>query len=204
VGSPPMVTRFLDYSPMKDKMFVGMTVDTLTLEDGTLLSGLSVTELVEALNESAETDGRTMLLKNASLRRLSTRQILPPDEKEVVLPAGPIGISFKGEISKISRIHDDSPLKGLFRVGMVVDTLILPDGSTYSGLTSQELGVVLRGSSHLEGRTVILKNLETSTLSDRKMIEHDAENAIFQGEDEDEVRQRGQTSIVTTELRRIE
>jgi hypothetical protein len=87
---------------------------------------------------------------------------------------------------------------------MVVDTLILPDGSTYSGLTSQELGVVLRGSSHLEGRTVILKNLETSTLSDRKMIEHDAENAIFQGEDEDEVRQRGQTSIMTTELRRIE
>ena len=66
---------------MKDKMFIGMTVDTLMLEDGTLLSGLSVTELVEALNESAETDGCMMLLKNAFLHRLSMRQILPPDEK---------------------------------------------------------------------------------------------------------------------------
>jgi hypothetical protein len=30
---------------------------------------------------------------------------------------------------------DDSQMKGLFREGMVIDTLILPDGSTYSGLT---------------------------------------------------------------------
>ena len=191
-GSPPIVTRFLNYSPMKDKMFVGMTVDTLTLEDGTRLSCLTSTELVEALYESAETDGRRMLLRNAATSSLSIRQILPPDppdEKEVKLPAGPLGVSFKGDIGNITRIHDDSPMKGQFRVGMVVDTLTLPDGSTYCGLTAQELGVVLRGSSDLEGRTVLLKNPDTATLSDRKMIELDAKNAFFKEEDKEEVSQ---------------
>lgn len=190
-GTPPKVSRFLEGSPMVGKVFVGMVVDILTLDDGTMLSGLTVKELVEALNESGETDGRTMLLKNPATRRLSARQILPPDEKEVVLPSGSLGVSFKGELGKITRMADDSPMKGTFREGMVLDTLILPDGSTYSGLTSKELGVVLRGSSDLEGRRAILKNPETSALSDRKMIENDPETAFFEDDEEDEVSQRG-------------
>jgi predicted amidophosphoribosyltransferase len=34
-----------------------MVVEILTLDDGIMLTGLSVHELVKALNESAETDG---------------------------------------------------------------------------------------------------------------------------------------------------
>jgi hypothetical protein len=48
-----------------------------------MITGLSVNKLVKALNESAETDGRTMLLKNPATRRLS--------EREVSLPRGKLG-----------------------------------------------------------------------------------------------------------------
>jgi hypothetical protein len=56
---------------------------------------------------------------------------------------------------------DDSDMKDLFREGLVIEPLILPDGSTYSGLTTKELVVVLRGSFDVEGRRAILKNPKT-------------------------------------------
>ena len=115
-------------------MFIGMVIDTITLDDGTMLSGLSVKELVKALNESAETDGRTMLLKNPDTQRLSAKQVVLPNETKVELPSGYLGVSIKGKVGKITRILDDSPVKGSFHEGMVIDTLILPNGSTYSGL----------------------------------------------------------------------
>jgi hypothetical protein len=77
------MSRFLEGSPMVGKLVVGMVVDILTLDDGTMITGLSVNKLVNALNESAETDGRTMLLKNPATRRLS--------EREVFLPRGKLG-----------------------------------------------------------------------------------------------------------------
>jgi hypothetical protein len=80
VGTPPKVSRFLEGSPMVGKLSVGMVVEILTLDDGTMLTGLSLKELIKALNESAETDGRTMLL--APLAGCPA----PPDEMEVVLP----------------------------------------------------------------------------------------------------------------------
>jgi hypothetical protein len=194
-GTPPKVTNFLEGSPMVGKIFIGMVVDVLMLDDGTMLSGLNAKELVEVLKESDETDGRTMLLKNnpscTRNNKLSAKQILPPDEKKVELPPGYLGVSLKGKVGKSTKIHDDFPVKGSFRVGMVIDTLILPNGSTYSGLTAKELGVVLRGSADLKGRMAILKNPETVTLSDRKMMENDAEHAFFEADDVGEVSQRG-------------
>lgn len=188
---PPKVTTFLEGSPMVGKMFIGMVVDILMLDDGTMLSGLSVKELAAALNDSAETDGRTMLLKNPDTQRLSARQVVLPNEKKVELPSGYLGVSIKGKVGTITRIHDDSPMRGSFRVGLVIDTLILPNGSTYSGLTGKEIGVVLRGSADLEGRKVFLKNPETMALSERNMIETDFESAFFEAEDDHEVSRRG-------------
>ena len=90
---------------------------------------------------------------------------MPRDEKTVIIPAGSLGVSFKGKPATISRIQDDSPLKAQFRVGMVVDRLTLPNGSSYSGLSATELVNVLKDSAILEDREVHLVIPDTAERS---------------------------------------
>jgi hypothetical protein len=185
-GTPPKVTRFFDDSPMKDKLPIGLVVDMLTLEDGTVIAGCSGKELAGILADNSFSSGRTLLLKNPSTRRLSTRQIMPPDEKIVVIPAGSLGVSFKGKHATVSRIQDNSPVKAQFRVGMVVDKLTLPNGSTYTGLSATELVNVLKGSAILEDREVHLVNPDTMELSAKAVVQKSSTKGLFV-EDEESV-----------------
>eukprot|EP00544_Gedaniella_sp_CCMP2646_P011301 CAMPEP_0202494188 /NCGR_PEP_ID=MMETSP1361-20130828/10970_1 /ASSEMBLY_ACC=CAM_ASM_000849 /TAXON_ID=210615 /ORGANISM="Staurosira complex sp., Strain CCMP2646" /LENGTH=654 /DNA_ID=CAMNT_0049124611 /DNA_START=78 /DNA_END=2042 /DNA_ORIENTATION=+ len=185
-GTPPKVTRFFDDSPMKDKLPIGLVVDMLTLEDGTVIAGCSGKELAGILADNSFSSGRTLLLKNPSTRRLSTRQIMPPDEKIVVIPAGSLGVSFKGKHATVSRIQDNSPVKAQFRVGMVVDKLTLPNGSTYTGLSATELVNVLKGSAILEDREVHLVNPDTMELSAKAVVQKTSAKGLFV-EDEESV-----------------
>jgi hypothetical protein len=185
-GTPPKVTRFFEDSPMKDKLPIGLVVDMLTLEDGTVVAGVSGKELAQILADNSFSSGRTLLLKNPSTRRLSTRQIMPPDEKTVMIPAGSLGVSFKGKNATISRIQDNSPVKAQFRVGMVVDKLTLPNGSSYSGLSATELVNVLKGSAILDGREVHLVNPDTMELSAKAVVQKSVAAGLFV-EDEESV-----------------
>ena len=185
-GSPPKVTRFFEDSPMKDKLPIGLVVDMLTLEDGTVVAGVSGKELAQILADNSFSSGRTLLLKNPETRRLSTRQIMPPDEKTVIIPAGSLGVSFKGKHATISRIQDNSPVKAQFRVGMVVDRLTLPNGSSYSGLSATELVNVLKGSAILEDREVHLVNPDTMDLSAKAVVQKSSAAGLFV-EDEESV-----------------
>ena len=185
-GTPPKVTRFFDDSPMKDKLPIGLVVDMLTLEDGTVVAGCSGKELAGILADNSFSSGRTLLLKNPSTRRLSTRQIMPPDEKTVVIPAGSLGVSFKGKHATVSKIQDNSPVKAQFRVGMVVDKLTLPNGSSYSGLSATELVNVLKGSAILDDREVHLVNPDTMELSAKAVVQKSTATGLFV-EDEESV-----------------
>lgn len=167
VGTSPKVKRFDADSPVRDKIPVGLVVDTLTLEDGTSYSGLSNVEFVKMLADSTDSSERVLLLKNPATRKLSIRQIRLPDEKTVTIPGGYLGVTFAGEKAAIISIEDDSPLKAELRVGMAVDMLTLPDGSLYSGLSAPELANALRGSAIMQGRELYLVNPGTMKLSDK-------------------------------------
>lgn len=174
-GKAAKIVRFTEDSPVRDRMPIGLVIDTLTLEDGASYSGLSIKEFLNILEDNAESSGRTLLLKNPDTRTLSKRQVILPDEKTVAIPCGYLGVTFAGitgarfvdERSMITSLENDSPVKSELRIGMVVDRLFLPDGSTYSGLSVAELVNALKGSSVLEGRQVHLKNPDTMELSSK-------------------------------------
>jgi hypothetical protein len=85
-------------------------------------------------------------------------------EKAITLPAGKLGIVFKGHRATVSKIVEDSPLRGSARVGFVVDSLKLPDGTEYIGYNSSKLCQVLQATSDVEGRILLLKSPENPEL----------------------------------------
>lgn len=171
-GTPPMITRLTDACPLKSELTVGLFVDMVTLDDGTVMSGLTTSELVAVLKEEAASGGRTLLLKNPKTKEPSAKDTILPEEKAIVLPGDSIGVSFKGTPPKVNRIIDESPMKGKFRVGMVVDSLEIPGvgeeaATTYAGMSSLELVKVIRETKGMEGRRIVLKN-PTATLTEKK------------------------------------
>jgi hypothetical protein len=98
---------------------------------------------------------------------LSKCNITLPDEKNLTLPSGYLGVTFAGKHPEIAAIEDDSPLKDQFCTGMVIDMLCLPDGTLYLGLLSIELANVLRGSAILEECNVYLVNPKTMKLTEK-------------------------------------
>ena len=172
-GTPPIVVKLNASCPVKKELTVGLFVDMVTLSDGTVLSGLSASELVAVLKESADSEGRTILLKNPATKTPSEKNTILPDEKTVVLPTGSIGVSFKGTPPMVSRLIDSSPVKGIFRLGMVVDTLDIPgesdaEAKSYAGMSPRELVKIMKENANIEGRKIVLKNPATATLSERK------------------------------------
>lgn len=73
----------------------------------------------------------------------------------------------------VSRLIDSSPVKGIFRLGMVVDTLDIPgesdaEAKSYAGMSPRELVKIMKENANIEGRKIVLKNPATATLSERK------------------------------------
>jgi hypothetical protein len=75
---------------------------------------------------------------------LSKCNITLPDEKNLTLPSGYLGVTFAGKHPVIAALEDESPLKDQFCTGMVIDMLSLPDGTLYLGLSSIKLANVLQ------------------------------------------------------------
>jgi hypothetical protein len=89
---------------------------------------------------------------------------LLPLKKLVTLPTGSLGVVFKGSIAKVSSIRETSLLKGIIREGFVVDTLTVPNGTEYVGCSANQLVKALTATSDIEGRTLLLKGPQNSTL----------------------------------------
>jgi len=103
------------------------------------------------------TKGRTLVLKKKTVERTPKQEIFP-EEKEIDLGTGKLGISFKGrKNARLSRVHEGSPLMGKAYVGMIVDQIIIPGNSGFSGMTAKEAARVLVETANVGGRKIILK-----------------------------------------------
>merc|ERR1712048_1173427 len=80
------------------------------------------------------------LLKNSKTQTPSPRAIECPEEMTVTIPTGKLGISFRGsKIARVTRLHDDTKMLGKAYEGMLVDTISIPGGSSFSMMTAKEV-----------------------------------------------------------------
>jgi hypothetical protein len=87
-GSPPVVTKIAEDSPFLDgELMVGLAVDTVTLADGSKHMQLSTSTLVKLLNDTADMEGRKVVLRNPSTMNFTRK----PNVVEVPLPRGKLG-----------------------------------------------------------------------------------------------------------------
>jgi len=149
-GNPPVVTKVADKSPMQGKIREGYVSKTLFVDNGAAYTGLNSRRLVEKLNETSYQDGRRLSMLKAN-----------PIVK-IPLPAGTIGVFFRGSPPRVVRLSDDSPLAGRIKIGYVFHALHLGDGtkvtSASRGLkTSELIDKLIEHSDHEEGRILSLK-----------------------------------------------
>jgi hypothetical protein len=183
-GTPPMPTKYSEDSPVAGIFPTDMFIDMITMSDGTIMTGLTTPELVAVLADSSEESERTLTFKNPKTKEPSPPGIILPDVKKVRLPSGKIGVFFKGKsLARVSRLQEDSSVRNLLRVGMVVDVLDIPGGKRYSGLTAKEIARILFDTIEVEGRTMILKNPLTAELSPRNIMANDDDSIITEAED---------------------
>eukprot|EP00546_Thalassionema_frauenfeldii_P011878 CAMPEP_0178909954 /NCGR_PEP_ID=MMETSP0786-20121207/8824_1 /TAXON_ID=186022 /ORGANISM="Thalassionema frauenfeldii, Strain CCMP 1798" /LENGTH=1038 /DNA_ID=CAMNT_0020582143 /DNA_START=385 /DNA_END=3501 /DNA_ORIENTATION=- len=156
-GRPPKVKSFKEGSPLADKIPPAMFVDGLALPDGYVKKGLSSAELVKLLGARSQTEGRTLLLKNEKTMSPSEPEEVFPDLLTINLPMGKLGMSFKGRRARIARIHAGSVLEDQLYLGMLIDTIEIPGGSTFSGLKASEASRILKDTSKVEGRILTLR-----------------------------------------------
>eukprot|EP00548_Thalassiothrix_antarctica_P001887 CAMPEP_0194145386 /NCGR_PEP_ID=MMETSP0152-20130528/17290_1 /TAXON_ID=1049557 /ORGANISM="Thalassiothrix antarctica, Strain L6-D1" /LENGTH=756 /DNA_ID=CAMNT_0038845615 /DNA_START=62 /DNA_END=2332 /DNA_ORIENTATION=+ len=173
-GTPPVAKSFKESSPIAGAIPPGMFVDKLIMPDGYSVSGLSTKELVKVLGQFSEEEGRIIVLKNMKSETPSPKEETFPEEKTVVFPTGKIGISFKGsKYARISRLHEGSPLVGKVYEGMILDSINIPGGSEFSGMTAKECARVLVDTKMVGGRTAMFKSPGSKYLSVRNIASDD-------------------------------
>ena len=158
INGKATITHIDSDSPLKHSLRIGFVVDKVMLEDGTELTGHSAEEVEVLLAEDVSSSGRRLALKNPVKGGLGVKKVTLPMIKTVNLPTGKLGVVFKGKDSKVSQIKEGSPMRGIFRVGHVVDSLTMPDGLVYRGYDSLALCKALAASANTTGRTMILKS----------------------------------------------
>jgi len=174
-GTPPTAKSFKDNSPIASAIPPGMFVDKLILSDGYTMSGFTTKEFVGGLGRSGGQEGRILVLKSTKSRNPSPQVEVFPDDKMIVLPTGKLGVSFKGrKQARVSRLHDGSSLQGEAYVGMLLDSITIPGGSTFSGMTAKEAARVLVDTKMVGGRTMMLKSPGSNTMSTRNIENDDA------------------------------
>jgi len=174
-GRPAVAKSFRDDSPIAASIPPGMFIDKFVMPDGYSQAGMSTRELVGLLNQFINEEGRCIVLRNAKTSQPSNPQVLYPMEKTVTISTGKLGLSFKGRnIARISRVHDDSKMKGICYKNMLVDSITIPGGSTFSGMTAKEAARILIDTKNVGGRTMTLKSPENSDISVRNISTDDA------------------------------
>jgi hypothetical protein len=182
-GHPPAVTEIRDdrlktkKDPSSPTLRIGMVVDRVVLWDGTNLLGHGAEEIMSALTDdlaSATPSSSWTLHLVKPGRELPSKRVVLPDSKTILLPPVPtLGITFEESLDirtrattvSLIRLSDDSPLRGLARVGMVVDTLTVSGGAvSHRGLSAMDLGQALAATASEQGRTILLKSPQNKFL----------------------------------------
>lgn len=156
------VSKISDTSPMRDSLIVGDIIEELELPEGDNVRGFSKQELGEHIVSSSEMEGRVMIVQRQEGGEIGTMSMSTLD-----LPSGKLGVVFKGNKKRVyvSKISEDSPMKDIFQVGDVIDTLELPNGNKCRNFNSTELGESLKHSSEADGRVIIVKRKKSTTKS---------------------------------------
>jgi hypothetical protein len=157
-GSPPMPVSYKENSAVGGLFPTGMFIDTITLADGTELSGLSTQDLVSILSDTSNERGRVLTFKNPKTMEPTPPGINLPKEKTITLPTGKIRVYFKGrDRATVSQVLEDSPLRNSLSVGMVVDVLNIPGQKRYTALNAKEISQILLDTAHIKNRTMVIK-----------------------------------------------
>ncbi len=125
---PPTIVQVDPTSLLKDKLRVGLVVDSVELDDGNAIYGHTAEEITDILKVS-KGEQRTLILKDPNSTAVSERSIKFPNQREVDIPAGDLGVVFKGSLARVAKISDASPVRRKFRMGMIADSLLMPDGT---------------------------------------------------------------------------
>lgn len=162
------VSNISETSPMIDSLKVGDIVEELELSDGETFTEFDKDELGKHIQSSSEMEGRVLTVKRQEVGDLVTMTMSSLD-----LPAGKLGVAFKGSKKRVyvSKIAEDSPMKDIFQVGDVIDTLELPDGNKSSDFSSSQLGESLKDTSGTDGRIVIVKRKKPTEKSIMKTVD---------------------------------
>lgn len=171
-GSPPSVIRINPDSPLYDlSSLVGMVVDTVTLKNGEVTYELDAHELTGILNANIESEGRVVRFINPATTELSIPPTLEkPDEMEVILPAGKLGVMFKGKAPcKVSSLSKTSPLRAVMPIGMGVDSLTV-GADIHIDMDATTVAGILSATSSIEGRILKLKNPDLEGVVFQKML----------------------------------
>jgi hypothetical protein len=150
---PPTIVQVDPTSLLKDKLRVGLVVDSVELDDGNAIYGHTAEEITDILKVS-KGEQRTLILKDPNSTAVSERSIKFPNQREVDIPAGDLGVVFKGSLARVAKISDASPVRRKFRMGMIADSLLLPDGTKYSGLSAEQLTGILANSVDVTSKTL--------------------------------------------------
>lgn len=155
-GSNPPVIKEVKYdSPMFGVLKCGYSVIEFTRANGQKVPVTDAVSLAKMIKESSEDVGR-------KLKCLMTL----PAEVEFLLPEGDVGLTVTQEkgLALITKIENGSPLKHLCRVGLAVDAMTLPDGSTMTGCHADKVNEWLKFNQEA-GRVMILKDPSLGDLS---------------------------------------
>jgi hypothetical protein len=88
-GSPPVISKVAKDSPVEDEFVIGLAVDTVTLADGSIHTELATSTLVKMLRDTAEMEGRKVVLKNPATMKFTRK----PAVVEASRPQGKLGES---------------------------------------------------------------------------------------------------------------
>ena len=153
-NNPPFCVDVNGESPLYGQVKEGCYVDKLKLEDGTEYTGMDRAELIKALADNSESAGRVMYLKD--------RKTLPtPAGRMVPLPAGKIGVSFKGDAPRVTGIKPNSPIMGKVKLGLHVEKLIFSNGKELGAPSFDELMDGFMDSADEEGRIICFPKNQT-------------------------------------------
>mmetsp|Transcript_7108 Transcript_7108/g.10364 ORF Transcript_7108/g.10364 Transcript_7108/m.10364 type:complete len:781 (+) Transcript_7108:67-2409(+) len=156
-GDPPVIRSFKPGSQLEDKVPPGYYLDSIkNPADGYCQSGMTTKEAVGLLGFLNEQE-RVLVFKNKTMAPSPKEEIFP-ENKIVTLPVGKLGISFRGKtVARISRLHEESKLRGLVYISMEVVKISIPGGSKFKGLGAADCAKVLADTKNTEGRILELR-----------------------------------------------
>lgn len=154
-GNPTTIRAFKEGSQLEGKVPPGYYLDAVMAADGYYQSGMTTKEVVGLLGFLNKQE-RTLIFKS-NVMEPSPKTEKFPARIALELPAGKLGISFRGKRNaRVSRLHEESKLKGKAYISMVVESIEIPGGSTFNNLTAAECAKILADTKNTKGRTLTL------------------------------------------------